>query len=390
MTAAAVKASASPTADLAAAIESWRATKPLSEAAMGQLEAVTRRWLTQLPGRVRRGDLLAPENGLSAVCLSESLRESVRTFLDWPWDLLKRPAPQRVGLVWSGNVALNGLASLLRVLLGGGQAIVKLSSRDQSLPRDLFATWADALGALPLLWIDYDHRDEARHRHVRAKVFAAVNAMIVYGSQSADDAWSGFSGPRVFHGPAISLAHVLVDEPDRTLGDLARDCLLFGQLGCLSVKVVMVWAAESQQIRTFSDRFTKALASEANRLHLPANYSIASAKAAYLLREMSFRAAIDEVSVSIAGDTQAIVRVRPWSSEADFVDEPGWIDVIPVTKEDIQKGCMNALNPLLKAVAVSEAMDLSGALPRQPILRPAIGKMQRPPLNWPGGPGSEF
>ena len=134
-----------------------------------------------------------------------------------------------VGLIFAGNIPLVGFHDLLCVLLSGNKAMVKLSSKDEVLPKFIIDLLQEVSPALSEKITVVD----------RLKNFDAV---IATGSNNTSRYFEYYFGkyPNIIRKNRTSIAVLTGDESHEELEALADDMLLYFGLGCRNVSKILV------------------------------------------------------------------------------------------------------------------------------------------------------
>ena len=132
--------------------------------------------------------------------------------------------PKKVGILMAGNIPLVGLHDLFCVLASGHHALVKLSSDDQVLMREVlrFAT-AYGLPSTQLL--------------TEVEQLKGVEAAIATGSNNAARYFKQYFGhlPHIIRKNRNSVTYIAPNEPEHTFPLLADDVFHYFGLGCRNV-----------------------------------------------------------------------------------------------------------------------------------------------------------
>lgn len=137
-------------------------------------------------------------------------------------------SPQKVGLIFAGNIPLVGFHDLLCVLVSGNHALVKLSSHDTALPTGV-------VQALTTLEPAYSSRITLLEGKMEGH-----DAVIATGSNNTSRYFSQyFAGiPHIIRRNRNSVAVIDNDTSEEELQALGSDIFAFYGLGCRSVSKV--------------------------------------------------------------------------------------------------------------------------------------------------------
>jgi len=142
----------------------------------------------------------------------------------WLKELKPAQHPQKVGILMAGNIPMVGLHDLLCVLASGHHALVKLSSDDQVLMREVLR-FAQAYG-LP-----------AAQQLTEVEQLKGVEAAIATGSNNSARYFKQYFGhlPHIIRKNRNSVAFISPHEPESTLQALPDDIFHYFGLGCRNV-----------------------------------------------------------------------------------------------------------------------------------------------------------
>jgi acyl-CoA reductase-like NAD-dependent aldehyde dehydrogenase len=385
-----------PTAALSARLDAARAgraalrSRPVREIAAA-LAAAAVRWRADarleaaLPGAAR----LSPELARAAVSIAaEAVAvDTMIALAERAWGLGAgdRPAPAGPALiahVLASNVPALALPAIALACLAGAAVLVK-SGRDDPVSAPAFV---DALAALdPALAATivsaYWPGGEIEREEL---LLGAAEVVIATGSDATLKALGARRWSRlVTHGPRVSVAAIgraAVADADVIADALATDIALHDQRGCLSPHAIYVEAGGTLAPRAFAERLAVALETVARRL--PPGPARVEERAA---RRLFASGAEWASGVVVDAGSAGIVVCQ---DEPAFRPSPGFrtVRVYPLP-------AIEALAPLLPNGTV-ECVGLAGIDPN-PLLAPLaargvsrlcpVGRMQRPPLDWPRG-----
>jgi len=142
------------------------------------------------------------------------------------------PAPRRIGIVMAGNIPLVGFHDLLCVFISGHQAVIKLSSKDQVLLKQLVAKleeWEPGISN----WIGF------------SEMLKGCDAYIATGSNNSSRYFDYYFGkyPHIIRRNRTSVAVLNGEESKEELEKLSDDVYTYFGLGCRNVTKIYVPAA---------------------------------------------------------------------------------------------------------------------------------------------------
>ena len=168
---------------------------------------------------------------LSLSSVSKMLNEEA--LIDWTskYDFKSTLNEKKVFIIMAGNLPLVGFHDFLSVLISGNVAVVKLSSKDNILPRILIE-----------LMISIDHRISEYINIVDNIIDLNVDAVIATGSDNSskyfDYYFKGFKS--IIRKNRRSVAILDGSESESQLESLADDVFSYFGLGCRSVSKVYI------------------------------------------------------------------------------------------------------------------------------------------------------
>lgn len=135
---------------------------------------------------------------------------------------------KKVGLIMAGNIPLVGFHDLLCVLVSGNEAVAKLSSQDEILPKRLLETLAE---------IAPDLASKVEIADGKLENFTHV---IATGSDNSARYFEYYFGkyPNIIRKNRNSIAIINGDETDDELRALGKDIFRYFGLGCRNVSKV--------------------------------------------------------------------------------------------------------------------------------------------------------
>jgi len=137
--------------------------------------------------------------------------------------------PQRVGIVMAGNIPLVGFHDLLSVFISGHKAVIKPSSKDEVLIKELaevLKTWEPQIDSL----IEF------------SEMLKNCDAYIATGSNNTSRYFEYYFGkyPHIIRRNKTSVAVLAGNETKAELEELAGDVYQFFGLGCRNVTKLYV------------------------------------------------------------------------------------------------------------------------------------------------------
>lgn len=154
--------------------------------------------------------------------------ENINTWLS-QYSFENAAAPKTIGLVMAGNIPLVGWHDLMTVVLSGNRAMVKLSSKDEILPKYLIQKLLDIAPALSDSIVIAD----------RLQNFDAV---IATGSGNTARYFEYYFGkyPNIIRRNRTSVAVLSGQESQEELCRLGEDIFTYFGLGCRNVSALLV------------------------------------------------------------------------------------------------------------------------------------------------------
>lgn len=134
-----------------------------------------------------------------------------------------------IGIVMAGNLPLVGFHDLLCVLLAGHKGMVKLSSKDEVLPKFIFEQLEEVT---PELGAQIKAVDKLK----------GFDAIIATGSDNSSRYFEYYFGkyPNIIRKNRTSVAVITGKETTEELTSLADDMLLYFGMGCRNVSKILV------------------------------------------------------------------------------------------------------------------------------------------------------
>lgn len=135
---------------------------------------------------------------------------------------------KKVGLIMAGNIPLVGFHDLLCVLASGNSALVKMSSQDEVLPKQLIQTIHEISAEL------------ASHIELSDRKLQGFTHIIATGSDNSARYFEYYFGkyPNTIRKNRNSIAIINGDETDDELRALGKDIFRYFGLGCRNVSKV--------------------------------------------------------------------------------------------------------------------------------------------------------
>ena len=138
-------------------------------------------------------------------------------------------SPQRIGIVMAGNIPLVGFHDLLSVFISGHKAVIKPSSKDEVLIKELaevLKTWEPQINGL----IEF------------SEMLKDCDAYIATGSNNTSRYFEYYFGkyPHIIRRNKTSVAVLTGNETKTELEELAGDVYQFFGLGCRNVTKLYV------------------------------------------------------------------------------------------------------------------------------------------------------
>lgn len=134
-----------------------------------------------------------------------------------------------IGIVMAGNLPLVGFHDLLCVLLAGHKAMIKLSTKDEVLPKFIFEQLEEVT---PALASQINSVDKLQN----------FDAIIATGSDNSSRYFEYYFGkyPNIIRKNRTSVAVLTGKETPEELASLTDDMLLYFGLGCRNVSKLLV------------------------------------------------------------------------------------------------------------------------------------------------------
>ena len=183
--------------------------------------------------RIKTSNPWFSEENISLSLFSIGKMLTEEALIDWTskYDFKPTLNEKKVFIIMAGNLPLVGFHDFLSVLISGNVAVVKLSSKDNILPRILIE-----------LMISIDHRISEYINIVDNIIDLNVDAVIATGSDNSskyfDYYFKGFKS--IIRKNRRSVAILDGSESENQLESLADDVFSYFGLGCRSVSKVYI------------------------------------------------------------------------------------------------------------------------------------------------------
>jgi hypothetical protein len=309
--------------------------------------------------------------------------------------------PKTVGFIAAGNVAGAGVHEVAIALLAGARVLIKTASAEPIFFAEFARTVAEIdrdAGAR----IEVFQWGRAR-TDLTESLVAKCELVVAYGD---DETIASFGNRRdlIGFGSRVSAAvlgpgAIVTSRVGRVAELLARDVVLFEQLGCLSLHQVFVVSPDGAAARDEAIRISAALERIGESMP-PARIPIADASAIRGIRERARWRAIagEPVELFEGRGLDWTVIFEPATARDDaFKVSPGFRTVHVTRVRDLGqfRDCIAGVAGRIEAMAVagdeSEVAQFAAAL--KAIGIPYVcapGEMQSPPLDWRHGGGRFF
>jgi hypothetical protein len=307
--------------------------------------------------------------------------------------------PSVLGFVMAGNVAGAGLHEIAIALVAGAGLIVKTASTEPVF-FDQFARTLTDLDREIASRIAVFNWGRARD-DLSAAMAANCDRVIAYGDDATIASLRNKStvigfGSRV-SGAVVAPSALVPERIDTVAKSLARDVVLFEQLGCLSLHQVFVESRDTAAARDFAARLAAALARLADSIP-PAKIPLRDAVEILGVRERARwrRIAGQSIELFEGPRLEWTVVYEPESmGDNSFVVSPGFrtVNVTGLRDEDHVRASLAGASARIEAIAVAgddaetrRIFAMLDALGVSYISAP--GEMQSPPLLWRHGGGA--
>ncbi len=297
--------------------------------------------------------------------------------------------PKTVGSIAAGNVAGAGIHEVVIALIAGARVTVKTASAEPVFFAEFARTVAAIDGDVGTR-IEVVHWGRAR-TDLTVELIANCELVVAYG----DDATIGsLHRPNVIgFGSRVSAAliagnAIVPSRIDEIADNLARDVVLFEQLGCLSLHQVFVVSPDARDARELAIRMSAALEPIANAMP-PARIPIRDAAEIRGVREHARWRAIAGEPVELF-EGRGLEWTLVFEAKADsFKVSPGFRTVHVAGVRDFAefRDCVAGVSGRIEAMAVAgDDCEIEARAMGIPYVC-APGEMQSPPLDWRHGGG---
>jgi hypothetical protein len=322
-------------------------------------------------------------------------REALETMAVW-LSLGREHRPRTVGFIAAGNVTGAGMHEVAIALMAGAHVAIKTASAEPvffaEFARSVAEIDPDAGARIQVLQWDRSRTD------LTAALIENCEIVVAYG----DDATTASlrRSNVIGYGSRVSAAVVAPGamaplQFNRMVELLARDVVLFEQLGCLSPHQVFVMSSADNAARDFAVRIAAAL-ERIGKSMPPARIPLRDAVEIRGVRERARWRAIAGEPVELfegRGLEWTMVFERRPDASAPFKISPGF-RTVHVTAVREFGDFLQSLTPMsgrieAMAVAGDESGEIGRALAAMGI--PYVcgpGEMQSPPLDWRHGGGA--
>ena len=334
---------------------------------------------------------IAHSAGYSVAMLENSIDALLKPFTG---DALKamagtaaRPTvggPKTIGFIAAGNVAGAGIHEIAIALIGGARVLIKTASAEPIFFAEFARTLAEIdreVGAR----IEVFNWSRAR-TDLTAALIAKCERVVAYGDDATIES---LQSPKVIgfasrvSGALIERGAIAPSRIDEVADLLARDIVLFEQLGCLSLHHVFVVSAEGAAARELAIRMSRALERIGESMP-PARIPLRDAAEIRGVRERArWRAIAGEPVELFEGrglEWTVVFEPRPDS----FMVSPGFRTVHVTGVRDLAefRACIAGVSGQIEAMAVvGEDCEIAARAMGIPYVC-APGEMQSPPLDW--------
>jgi hypothetical protein len=294
-----------------------------------------------------------------------------------------------VGFIAAGNVAGAGIHEIAIALIAGARVLIKTASAEPKFFAEFARTLAELDGEVGarievLTW------SRARP-DLTAALIAKCEKVVAYGDDATIES---LQSPKVIgfgsrlSGALIAPSAIAPSRIDQVADLLARDVVLFEQLGCLSLHHVLVVSPEAAAARELAIRISQALERIGESMP-PAQIPLRDAAEIRGVRERArWRAIAGEPVELFEGrglEWTVVLERRPNS----FMVSPGFRTVHVTGVRDLAefRACIAPISERIEAMAVvSEDCEIEARAMGIPYVC-APGEMQSPPLDWRHGGG---
>ena len=289
--------------------------------------------------------------------------------------------PKTVGFIVAGNVAGAGIHEIAIALIAGARVLIKTASAEPIF----FAEFARTLAEIDR---DCGARIEVRHwsrerTDLTAALLEECDLVVAYG----DDATIESLHRRnvIGFGSRVSGALIAIDRSriEEVAGSLARDVVLFEQLGCLSLHHVFVVSPDGRAARELAIRMSEELDVLGSSMP-PARIPLHDACAIRGVRERARWRQIATYPVELFEGRGLEWTLIFEAKGESFRISPGFRAVHVSAVRDFTefRACIAAVTGRIEAMAVvGDDCEIEARAMGIPYVC-APGEMQSPPLDW--------
>jgi len=166
---------------------------------------------------------------LKSIALS-STKQKLETWLSPYSEEIKNITPKKVGVIMAGNIPFVGFHDFISVLITGHILMLKLSSKDEKLPKQIIRV---------LVKIEPKFKDKII---VVDERLTDIEAIIATGSNNSSRYFKYYFSkiPNIIRKSRNSIAVLSGNETKKDLQNLADDIMLYFGLGCRSISKIYV------------------------------------------------------------------------------------------------------------------------------------------------------
>jgi Acyl-CoA reductase (LuxC) len=297
--------------------------------------------------------------------------------------------PKTVGFIVAGNVAGAGIHEVAITLICGARVTIKTASAEPVFFAEFARTLAEIDGDVGAR-LEVVHWSRAR-TDLTDELLANCERVVAYGDDATIES---LHRPNVIgFGSRVSAALIADDaivpsRIDEVADMLARDAVLFEQLGCLSLHQVFVVSPDGRAARKLAIRMSAALERIARSMP-PARIAIRDAAEIRGVRERARWRAIAGEPVELF-EGRGLEWTLVFEAKADsFKVSPGFRTVQVAGLRDLAefRDCIAGVSGRIEAMAVvGDDCEVEARAMGIPYVC-APGEMQSPPLDWRHGGG---
>ena len=347
---------------------------------------------------------IARQAGYSVTLLDESLDALLKPFSQAALSSLAekvsrngRPSqPKLLGLIMAGNVAGAGLHEIAIGLVAGAGMIVKTASTEPVFFDQFARTLAELDHEVASRIVVFNWSRE--REDLTAAMVGNCDRVVAYGEDATIVSLRDVIGFSSRVSGAVVVASAMVPGRIGAVAEaLARDVVLFEQLGCLSLHHVLVVSRSTAAARDFAARIASALEQLGDSIP-PAKIPFRDAAEILGVRERARwrRIAGEAIELFEGPRLEWTVVFEPESiGDHSFVVSPGFrtVHVTGIRDEEQLRAILATASGRIEAVAVAgddaETQRISAMLDALGVSYIAApGEMQAPPLLWRHGGGA--